>query len=59
MIKKSGLVTLKMECVDKISQIKNEYIKICFKRFGFKKGIEFHSMAEIQVSQDLDHRVVF
>ena len=45
--KKIWLSYSKNECVDKISQIKNEYIKICFKRFGFKKGIEFHSMAEI------------
>ena len=44
--KKIWLSYSKNECVDKISQIKNEYIKICFKRFGFK-GIEFHSMAEI------------
>ncbi|MDB0045935.1 hypothetical protein N9F20_04495 [Candidatus Pelagibacter sp.] len=45
--KKIWLSYSKIECVKKISQIQNEYIKTCFNRFNFKRGIEFHSIAEI------------
>ena len=43
----------KIEVVNKINEIKNEYIKVCFKRFKNLEGIEFHSIAEIPSSSGL------
>ena len=43
----------KIEAVNKISQIQNEYIKVCLSRFKHVKGLEFHSISEIPSSSGL------
>ncbi len=43
----------KIESVDKILDIQNEYIKICLKRFSKVRGLEFHSISEIPSSSGL------
>ena len=43
----------KIESVDNISDIQNEYIKVCLNRFRKVKSLEFHSISEIPSSSGL------
>ena len=43
----------KIESVDSISDIQNEYIKVCLNRFKKVKSLEFHSISEIPSSSGL------
>lgn len=43
----------KIESVDNISDIQNEYIKVCLNRFKKLKSLEFHSISEIPSSSGL------